>query len=405
MMRYSLLLAVAGFTLLWGAAAQARTYTIASGDTLGRIASRFDCTVEDIKKANKLESDFIRAGRTLKIPRGCKGSAGAPSRAKSKSRRRRKGKRGKASSLEDLMRAEGFRPPSKFKAVVVEFTLNKSRTRVVSKKTFEWRKTKDDLHWNPASTVKLFSAIAALDYVRRKGFDVNTRVTFHDEKGGPKSWRLAEMVEEALGPSNNIAHNRLSQLAGYDWMNGRVLARKGAPDAAIHKPYEKSKWIPLTGAEHFRESPKITLRKGSKKRTIPRRKSSKTYACKYSSACASPAALAEVMRRLMLHEQIPAHERYNLGLRELRAIRNALKSNRKRGMEIVKGIESQFKKGQVAFYHKPGFSEDWMSDVIYVYRYNSRKRWVVAMAGHGGRDALNGAARAIGRILAQGGLD
>ena len=275
---------------------------------------------------------------------------------------------------------------------------------MVSREIFEWGNTGDDTYWNPASTIKLFSAVAALDFLRTKGFGVKSRATFYDEKGGPKSYRITELVEEALGPSNNIAHNRLAQLAGYDWMNGHTLARKGAPSSAIHKPYEKSKWIPMTGAESFRTSPKIVLKQGGKKRTIGARSSKKDYACKYSGACASLEDLAEVMRRLMLHEQIPASERYNLGIYELRAIRNALKSNRKRGMEIVEGIESRFKRGQVAFYHKPGYSEQWMSDVIYVYRYNSRRRWVVAMAGYPGRDALNSAAKALGAILARDGL-
>ncbi|MFN3202659.1 MAG: LysM peptidoglycan-binding domain-containing protein [Bradymonadia bacterium] len=385
-------------------AAEARTYTIERGDTLGRIAARFDCTVERIQAHNGLSGTSIRAGATLKIPRGCTQprSSSTSRRRSSKRSTRRKGKK---ADLESLMRAEGFRPPAKFKALVVQYTLNKSRTRVVKTETFQWKSTGDDTHWNPASTIKLFSGVAALDYLRSRGFGVNTSATFYDKKGGPKSYRVADLIADALGPSNNIAHNRLSQLAGYDWMNGRVLARKGAPTAAIHKPYEKSRWLPLTGADHFRTSPKIKLRQGSKKRTIPSRSSKKTYACKYSSACASLEDLAEVMRRLMLHEQIPSSQRYNLGIRELRAIRNALKSNRKRGMEIVKGIESRFKKGQVAFYHKPGFSENWMSDVIYVYRYNSRRRWVVAMAGYPGRDALNRAARAIGAILAQDGLD
>ena len=114
--------------------------------------------------------------------------------------------------------------------------------------------------------------------------------------------------------------------------------------------------------------------------------------------------LAEVMRRLMLQEQLPSRQGYGLGLASKRIIREALQSNRKRGMEIVKGIEGEFPKGAVAFYHKPGFSENWMSDVIYVYRYNSRRRWIVVMAGYPGREALNGAARAVGRVLARDGL-
>lgn len=45
------------------------TYTIKQGDTLGAIAARNGTTVSKIKAANGMSSDFIRAGKTLKIPR------------------------------------------------------------------------------------------------------------------------------------------------------------------------------------------------------------------------------------------------------------------------------------------------------------------------------------------------
>jgi len=45
-----------------------KSYTIKSGDTLGAIARRNNTTVAKIKAANGMSSDFIRAGKTLKIP-------------------------------------------------------------------------------------------------------------------------------------------------------------------------------------------------------------------------------------------------------------------------------------------------------------------------------------------------
>jgi len=43
-------------------------YTIAPGDTLSAIAQAAGVSVEDIKTANGMKNDFIRAGTTLKIP-------------------------------------------------------------------------------------------------------------------------------------------------------------------------------------------------------------------------------------------------------------------------------------------------------------------------------------------------
>ncbi len=45
-----------------------RTYTIKSGDTLSRIASRHGVTVAQLKAYNRLTSDMVRAGDTLSIP-------------------------------------------------------------------------------------------------------------------------------------------------------------------------------------------------------------------------------------------------------------------------------------------------------------------------------------------------
>jgi len=46
-----------------------RTYTVASGDTLGMIARKFNTTVQAIKDANGLTSDALSVGQVLKIPK------------------------------------------------------------------------------------------------------------------------------------------------------------------------------------------------------------------------------------------------------------------------------------------------------------------------------------------------
>lgn len=50
------------------APAKATTYKIASGDNLYKIAKRFGVSIDDLKKANGMSNDKLRAGETLKIP-------------------------------------------------------------------------------------------------------------------------------------------------------------------------------------------------------------------------------------------------------------------------------------------------------------------------------------------------
>ena len=65
----SVLLATAGGILLppslW---AQATTYKVKKGDTLGKIALRLNTSTSELKRANKLTSDLIRVGQKLIIP-------------------------------------------------------------------------------------------------------------------------------------------------------------------------------------------------------------------------------------------------------------------------------------------------------------------------------------------------
>ena len=52
---------------LW---AQAITYKVKKGDTLGKIALRLNTSTSELKRANNLSSDLIRVGQKLKIPAG-----------------------------------------------------------------------------------------------------------------------------------------------------------------------------------------------------------------------------------------------------------------------------------------------------------------------------------------------
>lgn len=51
-----------------GTSIEQNTYTVVKGDTLSQIASRFNTTVAELKRLNNLTSDIISVGQILKLP-------------------------------------------------------------------------------------------------------------------------------------------------------------------------------------------------------------------------------------------------------------------------------------------------------------------------------------------------
>ena len=63
------LIGVAAITLCASSPALADRHYIERGETLEHIARQYDCSVEEIQRANGINTTLIRAGKTLKIPR------------------------------------------------------------------------------------------------------------------------------------------------------------------------------------------------------------------------------------------------------------------------------------------------------------------------------------------------
>lgn len=121
--------------------------------------------------------------------------------------------------LPALLKAQGFSAPASFRALVVEIelaaeTVGKKKTRIIKTlRTFSWDDKADDVGgWNPASTVKLFSAAGALELLRQQGYFRGAEVTFH-YASGDKTFTFKELLWLALYKSDNIAHDRLMQIA------------------------------------------------------------------------------------------------------------------------------------------------------------------------------------------------
>jgi len=220
---------------------------------------------------------------------------------------------------------------------------------------------------------------------------------------------VGELVRLALVKSHNLAYNRLAQLADYPVLNGRFLSEKrGFKKTGLHSPFERGVWVPLTGSKSYRDTPKIILKMRGRQKTLARvahRVGHKgQYSCPTSGMCTTLQDLAEMTRRLWLHEQLPTHERFSLNRRHLSLVRDAMSTRKtddehRRGKEFVTALKKSYRRADARFMHKPGFAGDWFSDVVYIYQPHSNRRWIVAAAGHPGRSSLTSAGHAIGQIL------
>ncbi len=376
---------------------------VVSGDSLWAIAGEYGCRVAELQAANDLTGTTLHPGDRLVIPK-----------CEPRSSRRGGGpftigeSRIDKKTLPRLLSKHGFSRPEKFKALVVKMEIRgRGRTRrVVHQQVFDvggTGTTWDD--WNPASTVKLFSAIGAMEVTHRYGAAPWSTAQFGGM--GRRRLKLDDLVRDALVDSSNLAHDYLVLLAGYDRLNGNVLGKgRGIRHSAVHRAYAESKWKKRGGKRSLKDSPKITLRRGKWKRTIPARKGRGDYVCPHHAACTSLADLAEAMRRLLLHEELPSWQRYKIGQREWVTLVRALKAKKKRTSGVVRELRRAYarKKREIITYSKAGFSGEWFSDCVYVIERGRRRRWIVALAGYPGRDAVDSAARAIGKILAAGEL-
>ncbi len=414
-------------TTIADAQAQVAEYVVQPGDSLWGIARQAGCSQNEILLANPQFKDpkRLRPGMRIRVP-ACSGSQPAtprPAAARGAAPRDPCNWRPadiRTGSLDPLMRELGFRPPEKFRALVVRLELSPDRSRVVGRQLYDYGGLAARVDgWNPASTIKLYAAVSAIERLDRLGYGPDTTVTFHYPRGD-KTFTLEKLFEDAVHWSNNLAHNRMVQLAGFDQLNGPngTLKRAGLHQSAIMRAYASGDWVAEGHAKSLRAAPRITLRQPSsgrykaRKNTLPASEGKAQTECR-NAACTSISDLGKMMCRLMLHEQLPAAHRLQLGKGAtqgpmLAFLRQRLNRARSASDPIWRALESRLvpesqrgkpEKGGYQLFRKSGFSQDWKSDNFYIYQPHSRVRWIVVMAAYPGPRSLDQAADVIARII------
>lgn len=296
----------------------------------------------------------------------------------------------------------GFRPPEGFKALVVRVRRDANGGEYTFYDFSGTSRDRDD--WWPASTVKVFAAVAALERLREWGFTPLATVTYHDA-GGDLRCTVADLVRRAITQSDNAAFDLLVELVGGDEMNV-WLRERGFRDTVLLRGYSRRHVGRASNHGILGISVPITVREsGHRPRRIPVRQGRIRDGCRDLGNCTTLWDLSDCLRRVMLHEELPEPERFRLGPEEVDLLRSALAGFRERGLGVVKGLRAAFAPRDVTCFHKPGFALDWFSDHVFVVvgdPAHPEAEWIVAMAARGGRDALDEAARVVGRVLASG---
>ena len=285
---------------------------------------------------------------------------------------------GKAATLEDAL--DGIAPEIKKWATICVVTEGPDGTPEFT--WHDYRGTADARDFWPASAIKLYAAVAALELLTEHGFPLDTTLTFEHRKGA-NEWSvdcartMREMLGEVFRRSSNEDYTLLLRLVGIDRMNTRFLIpERGFPHSALMRGYVVGRPYGYT-----REEPqRITLRAGTRIETIEHAWSGRFYAEERGATVidartgnvTSPRELAECLRRVLFHERLPESERYALTPEQIDFLRygagglSGLENKDAESDPIAwKGaLDAVFPKAR--FFHKCGWISNHALEVAYV---------------------------------------
>jgi len=256
------------------------------------------------------------------------------------------------------------------------------------KPTFTWSdygETGQQTDFWPCSTIKLYAVLAALELLNEKGFPFETTTVTFEHREGDGPWVLdaargvREMISEVFRRSSNEDYTLLLRLSGIDRINTKFLTpERGFPHSALQRGYVAERpWVYRT-----REPQRITLRStmDGKTETFEHTWSGHSYAAdrgtaifdKQTGNLTSPHELAECLRRVIFHEQLPEGERYQLTPAQLEFVRHGgagfcgleTKGADSDPTAWTNGVETNFPKAR--FYHKCGWIDNYALEVAYV---------------------------------------
>ena len=271
-----------------------------------------------------------------------------------------------------------------------------------TKPAFEWhhyRNSQEDVRFWPASTIKIYTVVAALEYLNKLDRPLDSTLIFHRKTDD--QWHLdtartvREMISEVFRRSSNEDYTLLLRFLGIDRINTKFLIpEKGFPHSALMRDYVVHRPVVYENTEPQRIE---IVTPNQMTKTVEHTWSGHSYAeergatiiSKTTGNCTSTAELAECMRRIMFHESLPESERYQLTSDQLEFIRfggGGLYGleNKEAGPYAWEGkLKEVFPKAR--FFHKAGMISNYTLDVAYVEDEESETRFILSLAANTGK--------------------
>lgn len=302
-------------------------------------------------------------------------------------------------SLEDMI--DNITPDINKWASVIEVTGPRDHPQ------FTWHHYKDSgnaVNFWPASTIKIYSAIAAFELLNENDMPLDSVAIFERKTEG--RWKLdaartmSEMSSEVFRRSSNEDYTLHLRMVGIDRINTQFLIPdRGFPHSALMRGYVRGRPY-----EYKREEPqRITLVSpdGKQRKIIEHTWSGRSYSKERGATVISETTgnisstreLAECMRRIIFHELIDAKDRYNLTQEQLKLIRDGFDGelfslqNKEAGPYAWnKAAKTVFPDAK--FYHKGGWISNQSLDVAYIDDEASGTRFIVAVSANTGKTAV-----------------
>lgn len=284
------------------------------------------------------------------------------------------------------------------------------RERDGSLQTDAWhyRDQPDDIGFWPASTIKLYTAVAVLEFLHAKGFPLETAAVFshRDAEGGwitDSARTVPEMLSEVFRRSSNEDYTLLLRLTGIDYINTQLLVpERGFTRSALMRGYVLERpWV------YRRDEPQriVLLAPDGRTETIEHTWSGRSYSAERGATvidartgnCASTRDLADCIRRAVFFDSLPENERFRMSPEMARFLRD--------GGGGLAGLASPPSDGrahswppaleafpQARVYHKAGaISTFVLQNVVIDDHPQSGRAWVIAIALESGDENLRDA--------------